>query len=125
MLRPSGFVCFAALALVVSDGVTAQTATGEPPPRLKLSPTLEPPPETRSWLRRARDLGLTIGILPVGPLNCITDVAGLQVGHTTISRGENIRTGVTAILPHNGNLFRDKVPGAVFIGNAFGKLAGL
>src|SRR4029453_11112939 len=69
-------------------------------------------------------LGLAIGVLPVGPLNCITDVAGVQVGHTTISRGANIRTGVTAILPHTGNLFREKVPGAAFIGNAFGKLAG-
>src|SRR5687768_16609414 len=73
---------------------------------------------------RARDLGLTIGVLPVGALNGITDVAGVQVGYTTISRGENIRTGVTAVLPHTGNLFREKVPGAVFIGNAFGKLAG-
>ena len=73
---------------------------------------------------RARDIGLTIGVLPVGPLNAITDVAGVQVGHTTIIRGENIRTGVTAILPHPGNLFREKVPAAVFIGNAFGKFAG-
>jgi D-aminopeptidase len=73
---------------------------------------------------RARDIGLTIGVLPVGPLNGITDVAGVQVGHATIIRGANIRTGVTAILPHSGNLFREKVPGAVFIGNAFGKLAG-
>jgi len=73
---------------------------------------------------RARDIGLKIGILPVGPLNAITDVAGVQVGHTTLTQGEDIRTGVTAILPHGGNLFREKVPGAVFIGNAFGKLAG-
>lgn len=73
---------------------------------------------------RARDLGLTIGVLPAGPFNCITDVAGVRVGHTTVSRGENIRTGVTAILPHAANLFREKVPGAVFVGNAFGKLAG-
>lgn len=73
---------------------------------------------------RARDLGLTIGVLPAGPLNAITDVAGVQVGHTTIIRGDNVRTGVTAVLPHSGNLFREKVPGAVFIGNAFGKLAG-
>lgn len=73
---------------------------------------------------RARELGLTIGVLPVGPLNGITDVAGVQVGQTTVIRGDNIRTGVTAILPHAGNLFREKVPGAVFIGNAFGKLAG-
>jgi D-aminopeptidase len=73
---------------------------------------------------RARDIGLQIGVLSTGPLNAITDVAGVQVGHTTIVRGDSIRTGVTAILPHAGNLFREKVPGAVFIGNAFGKLAG-
>ena len=73
---------------------------------------------------RARDLGITIGVLPPGPLNAITDVSGVLVGQTTIIRGDNIRTGVTAILPHGGNLFREKVPGAVFVGNAFGKLAG-
>lgn len=73
---------------------------------------------------RTRDLGLTIGILPTGPLNAITDVEGVRVGHTTLIRGDNVRTGVTAVLPHPGNLFRDKVPGAVHIGNAFGKLAG-
>ncbi|HMO80325.1 MAG TPA: P1 family peptidase [Pyrinomonadaceae bacterium] len=73
---------------------------------------------------RARDLGITIGILPTGQLNSITDVAGVGVGQTTIIKGDNVRTGVTAILPHNGNLFREKVPGAVFVGNGFGKLAG-
>lgn len=73
---------------------------------------------------RARDLGITIGILPAGPNNAITDVAGVTVGQTTIIKGDNIRTGVTAILPHNGNLFSEKVPGAVFVGNGFGKLAG-
>jgi D-aminopeptidase len=73
---------------------------------------------------RARDVGLSIGILPTGPLNAITDVAGVRVGHRTIVRGDNIRTGVTAILPHGGNLFREKVPGAVFVGNGFGKLMG-
>src|SRR6266536_339464 len=73
---------------------------------------------------RASDLGLKVGILPTGPLNAITDVAGVEVGHTTIIRGDDVRTGVTAILPHSGNLFREKVPGAVFVGNAFGKLAG-
>ncbi len=73
---------------------------------------------------RARDIGLKVGILPTGPLNAITDVAGVAVGHTTLIQGDNIRTGVTAILPHPGNLFQEKVPGAVFIGNAFGKLAG-
>jgi D-aminopeptidase len=73
---------------------------------------------------RIRDLGVQIGVLPPGPLNAITDVAGVQVGHATLVRGANIRTGVTAILPHGGNLFKEKVPGAVFIGNAYGKLAG-
>jgi D-aminopeptidase len=73
---------------------------------------------------RARDLGIQPGAGSPGPLNAITDVAGVRVGHTTIVNGETIRTGVTAILPHSGNLFRDKVAGAVFVGNAFGKLAG-
>ena len=73
---------------------------------------------------RIRDLGVQIGILQPGPLNAITDVAGVKVGQTTLIRGDNIRTGVTAILPHGGNLFREKVPGAVFLGNAFGKLIG-
>src|SRR6185295_10775772 len=73
---------------------------------------------------RAREQGIKVGILPTGSLNAITDVAGVLVGHTTITRGDNIRTGVTAVLPHNGNLFRQKVPGAVFVGNGFGKLMG-
>jgi D-aminopeptidase len=73
---------------------------------------------------RARDIGLKIGVLPTGTLNSITDVAGVTVGQTTIVRGDNVRTGVTAILPHGGNLFIEKVPGAVFVGNGFGKLAG-
>jgi D-aminopeptidase len=73
---------------------------------------------------RAREAGVRVGILPYGARNAITDVAGVLVGHQTITRGENVRTGVTAILPHGGNLFREKVPGAVFVGNGFGKLAG-
>jgi len=73
---------------------------------------------------RARDIGLRVGILPAGAQNTITDVAGVRVGHTTIIRGADIRTGVTAILPHAGNLFQEKVPGAVFVGNGFGKLMG-
>src|ERR1700722_17091210 len=73
---------------------------------------------------RASDLGLKVGILPPGRLDAITDVAGVQVGHTTIVRGGNIHTGVTAILPHSGNLYREKVPAAIFVGNGFGKLAG-
>src|SRR5918993_4083556 len=73
---------------------------------------------------RARDLGIAPGVMEPGPLNAITDVTGVLVGQTTIVNGDTVRTGVTAVLPHSGNLFRDKVPGAVFIGNAFGKLAG-
>src|SRR3989475_11774670 len=73
---------------------------------------------------RAREAGVIVGVLQPGALNAITDVGGVAIGHTTLIRGDNIRTGVTAILPHNGTLFREKVPGAVFIGNAFGKLAG-
>jgi D-aminopeptidase len=73
---------------------------------------------------RARDLGIAPGTLAPGSGNAITDVAGVRVGHTTVIEGANVRTGVTAILPHSGNLFREKVPGAVHVGNAFGKLAG-
>ncbi len=73
---------------------------------------------------RARDVGLAPGLLATGPVNAITDVPGVRVGQTTVIEGANVRTGVTAILPHGGNLFQEKVPGAVFVGNAFGKLAG-
>jgi D-aminopeptidase len=73
---------------------------------------------------RARDLGLAPGVFEPGRLNAITDVAGVRVGHVTLVAGDAVRTGVTAILPHEGNLFQDKVAGAVFVGNAFGKLAG-
>ena len=73
---------------------------------------------------RARDLGIAPGSGTPGPLNAITDVEGVRVGQVTIADDPRVRTGVTAILPHAGNLFRDKVPGAVFVGNAFGKLAG-
>ncbi len=73
---------------------------------------------------RAREAGIAPGILPTGALNAITDVEGVRVGHTSVIRGENVRTGVTVILPHGGNLFREKVPAAVFVGNGFGKLMG-
>ncbi len=74
--------------------------------------------------KRARDYGIQIGIMPTGKLNAITDVKGVAVGHETLIEGEQIRTGVTAILPHTGNIFQEKVPAAVFSGNGFGKLAG-
>jgi D-aminopeptidase len=80
--------------------------------------------DSRSPRPRVREVGIKVGILPTGPLNSITDVAGVRVGHTTVIRAENIRTGVTAIIPHDGNLFREKVPGAVWVGNGFGKLMG-
>lgn len=71
-----------------------------------------------------RDYGITSGILPPGPYNAITDVEGVKVGHTTLIEGDSIRTGVTAILPYEGNIFQQKVPAAVYAGNGFGKLAG-
>jgi D-aminopeptidase len=73
---------------------------------------------------RARDLGLVPGVYSPGPLNAITDVVGVRVGHVTLIEGDDVRTGVTAIVPADGNVFQDKLPGAVFVGNAFGKLAG-
>jgi D-aminopeptidase len=82
-----------------------------------LAPADEPRP-------RARDLGIAPGVFPTGPLDAITDVAGVAVGHVTLIEGDAVRTGVTAVLPHRGNLFQEKVAGAVFVGNAFGKLAG-
>ncbi len=73
---------------------------------------------------RIRDLGVSPGILAPGPLNAITDVEGVRVGHRTLVRGGDVRTGVTAILPHGGDLFREKVPAAVYVGNGYGKAAG-
>jgi D-aminopeptidase len=73
---------------------------------------------------RLREFGIKTGILPPGPLNAITDVAGVRVGHVTLIQGSDIRTGVTAILPHEGNVFQDKVPAAIAVANGFGKLMG-
>jgi D-aminopeptidase len=82
--------------------------------------------ESRAQSSSIADLAkrLRPGVFSSGPLNAITDLAGVAVGHTTIIEGDNIRTGATAILPHTGNLFQQKTPGAVYVGNAFGKLAG-
>ncbi len=88
---------------IVSDGYTQPDASAKP---------------------RARDLGLAPGILDPGPLNGITDVQGVTVGQVTIWEGDSIRTGVTTILPHGGNIFQEKVPAAIHLGNAFGKLVG-
>ena len=75
--------------------------------------------------KRVRELGITPGILPVGKWDAITDVPGVKVGHLTLIEEEDVRTGVTAILPHAGNLFQEKVPAGIAIGNGFGKLMGL
>lgn len=71
-----------------------------------------------------RQYGIKIGVMETGIMNAITDVEGVRVGHRTIIEGDNIRTGATAIIPHEGNIFQQKVPAAVFVGNGFGKLAG-
>ena len=86
--------------------------------------TTPPTPANAEHRPRARDAGITFGILPTGPLNAITDVAGVRVGQVTIVEGTNIRTGVTAILPHGGNLYQDKVPAGFSVGNAYGKFMG-
>ena len=93
-------VCAIGLLAVMSTGVIAQ-----PRPR-------------------AREAGIVIGILPTGPLNAITDVAGVKVGQVTLIEGANVRTGVTAILPHGGNLYQDKVPAGFAVGNDYGKFMG-
>lgn len=74
--------------------------------------------------QRARELGIHIGVLPTGKYNAITDVGQVRVGHHTLQAGQNIRTGVTVIVPDTGNLFQNKIPAAIFVGNGFGKLAG-
>ena len=74
---------------------------------------------------RVRDLGIQIGIFDPGPMNAITDVPGVRVGQVTIQDGERVNTGVTAILPHGGDLFRSRVPAAIHVGNGFGKLVGI
>ena len=73
---------------------------------------------------RAREAGIIVGVLPPGPLNAITDVAGVRVGQVTIIESTSIRTGVTAILPHRGNVYQDKVPAGFSVGNAYGKFMG-
>lgn len=98
---------------------TAQSPTAQSPTAQSTTPAA-----SASNRPRARQLGITPGIYPTGPINAITDVGGVRVGHTTLISGDAVRTGVTAIVPHTGNVFQDKVAGAVFVGNAFGKLAG-
>jgi D-aminopeptidase len=105
----------------VKRALLAATAAVAIPALSALSVLTAAGPEPRP---RSRDIGLAPGVFPPGALDAITDVAGVRVGHLTLVEGDRIRTGVTAVVPHSGNLFRDKVAGAVFVGNAFGKLAG-
>jgi D-aminopeptidase len=112
-------ILVAAAPLLIIPAASAQSGTSQSTASQSASS-----PNTASTRPRASDLGLKIGVLPAGPLDAITDVAGVEVGHTTIIHGDDLRTGVTAILPHPGNLYREKVPGAVFVGNAFGKMTG-
>jgi len=74
---------------------------------------------------RAREFGLVVGVLPTGPLNAITDVAGVKVGQVTLIEGKDVRTGVTAVVPHGGNIFLDKVPAGISVANGYGKLTGV
>ncbi|WP_390549005.1 P1 family peptidase [Qipengyuania sp. MTN3-11] len=83
-----------------------------------------PPTRTMEHPQRAREAGVTIGVLPTGPLNAITDVEGVRVGQVTIREGRDVHTGVTAILPHGGNPFRSRVPAGFVAFNAFGKFMG-
>lgn len=106
----SGLVLAVTLC-VCASGATANGQTSEQP--------------GSSAPARARSIGLAPGIFNPGPLNAITDVAGVRVGQVTISSGDSVRTGVTAIIPHSGDLFRDRVPAAIHVGNGFGKLLGV
>ena len=83
-----------------------------------------PAADAQDRTTRAREAGVTIGILSPGPGNAITDVPGVTVGHATLTEGSTVHTGVTAIVPHSGNLFQDKVPAGVFVANGFGKFMG-
>ncbi len=112
MLRNTLSIVLLTASLLAALVITTPVAAAE---------TLPPTPARRP---RLRDLGISIGILPTGPTNSLTDVAGVQVGHCTISEDDSIRTGVTAVKPHPGNVFLHKVPAAVHVANGFGKLVG-
>ncbi|RPD42930.1 P1 family peptidase [Chitinophaga barathri] len=84
-----------------------------------------PAPLCAQEKKRPREYGIITGVMQPGRQNSITDVAGVKVGHTTIIKGDSVRTGVTAIVPHSGSIFQQKVPAAVYVGNGFGKLAGI
>lgn len=107
---PAWLICVLNSSCLIALSLFAQTGTSGPAD----SPTRV----------RARDLHISPGVFPTGKWNAITDVAGVRVGHTTLMEGDNVRTGVTAILPPGDNPFREKVPAAIYVGNGFGKLLG-
>jgi len=121
----SRFVSFLlTVVLLGSECTVAQTTESY---RLRIDSTLSQHAGTResgSVGLRARDLGIAPGILPTGALNAITDVAGVRVGQVTLSLGDSVRTGVTAIVPHAGNLYQEKLPAGFAVGNGYGKFAG-
>ena len=108
MICPSVRRLFIATLLITACAVTPRAIHGQDPDR-----------------PRARDLGIVVGVFDPGTHNAITDVAGVRVGHTTVIEGPNVRTGVTAILPHSGNAYLSRVPAAIHVGNGYGKLLGV
>lgn len=134
---------FVAIAVAITSFI-APTVFGQEQKKAKAGPTPAGPvtteagiifsavrPSPRGPVRteseqcpRARELGIAPGVFAPGPLNAITDVSGVRVGQVTLIKGDNIRTGATAIMPHPGNLFQEKVPAAIVVGNGFGKLIG-
>lgn len=96
------------LTMLLSSAVCSQTLVGQDNKR-----------------PRARDLGIEVGIFSPGTLNAITDVTGVRVSHVTVENGDDINTGVTAIYPHNGSIYHDRVPAAIHVGNGYGKLLGV
>ena len=105
-LVTSASASFLVTLLLLLAGVTAMAADDDARPR-------------------ARDIGLVVGTFQTGPLNAITDVAGVKVGHATVIHGDDIRTGVTAIIPAPGNLYTHPIPAWIHVGNGYGKLLGI
>ncbi len=127
-------VSFAAQSVLVPLALTLLSGTPAPEPATPTVTSATPVAEVTamhpdtldaSSRPRARELGIEIGIFQPGALNAITDVPGVRVGQTTLQDGDRVNTGITAILPHGGDLFRDRVPAAIHVGNGFGKLIGI